>query len=258
VEALGRDRARIEAIDAQLLRLLNRRAAIVRALHGRKARSGRAVYDARRTDAILDRLLRLNRGPLDAGQLLALFVPILHHFALEHRPGARAPAPLFVGAVGRAGLARAAARLRRHGIAYLRLPAATPGARRLCDAHGLKLVLPASSRAGVAASVADVVEVPAARVRALAPALVGRAVLVTREAAAAHARRAGAREVLAPADVRSARGREAAVLRALRAGAPGAILPVRPDDDDEALAGLLHRARLLWHALRPFPGASRR
>jgi len=117
----GGERARIDRIDASLLRLLNRRAAIVLALHATKVRRGRPIYDAARTDAILDRLLRLNRGPLREEQVLALFTFLLHHFALGHRPGRPPEPPLFVAeAAPGSDRTRVARILVRHGIGTFR------------------------------------------------------------------------------------------------------------------------------------------
>jgi len=170
-------RAAIARIDADLLRLLNRRAAVVAALHKRKARLGKPIYDAQRTDAILDRLLRLNKGPLRDDQVLGLFTFLLHHYALGHRPGTVPPDPPLLVAEAAPGTS---AILRRHGIRRLR-----PGDRRR------KLV-----------------------------------------------------------DARGRRNRTAAILEALAAGAQGAILAVSSEEDEEALADLCYRAKLLCLALR--------
>jgi chorismate mutase len=171
----GGARAEIEGIDADLLRLLNRRAAIVTKLHARKAKAKEPFYDALRTDAILDRLLRLNRGPLRDEQVLALFTFLLHHFALGHRPGRPPDPPIFL-----AELAPGAdkAILRRHGIRKL--------GRR---SKGL-------------------------------------------------------------VDARDPATRMVRVLSGLLTGAPGAILRIQKDEDDEALADLCYRAKLLCLALR--------
>jgi chorismate mutase len=174
---LGGARAGIDRIDATLLRLLNRRASIVAAVHARKARRGEAVYDRARTDAILGRLLRLNKGPLRDEQVIGLFTFLLHHFALGHRPEGPPEPPLFV-----AELAPGAdpAILRRHGIGRFRR-----GRRRK-----------------------DLV------------------------------------------DARDPATRRAKVLLGILEGARGAILRLSADEDDEALAALCYRAKLLGLALR--------
>jgi chorismate mutase len=167
-------RLEIGRIDAALLRLLNRRARIVARIHAKKARDGVSIYDAQRTDAILARVLGLNRGPLRDEQVRELFTFLLHHYALEHRPARRPPKPPRL-------LARAA-------------PGAEPAAvRRLCARHGLKLLPRGRGRRG-----------------------------------------------LAPFAL-----------------AKGLVLAVRGDEDDEALADLCHRAKLISLALRPWPGAGR-
>jgi len=174
---LGGARAEIEGIDAGLLRLLNRRAALVTKLHARKAREGKPFYDAGRTDAILGRLLRLNRGPLRDEQVLALFTFLLHHFALGHRPGRPPEPPLFVAEIAPGADPSI---LRRHGIRRFRK------GRRPKD-------------------------------------------LV---------------------DARDAITRVPVVLAGLLQGARGALLRIRKDEDDEALAELCYRAKLLCLALR--------
>jgi chorismate mutase len=110
---LGGARAEIDRIDAELLRLLNRRAAVVAAIQVLKTRRGEGLYDPARTTAILDRLLRLNKGPLRDEHVIALFTFLLHHFAHGHRPG-----PLPVSPVLLAELAPGAdpGILRRHGL----------------------------------------------------------------------------------------------------------------------------------------------
>jgi len=168
-------RKAIERIDAGLLRLLNRRAKLVAAVHARKTRAGTPIYDAARTDAILDRLVRLNRGPLREEQVLALFGFLLHHFALGHRPG-RPPDPPLLLAELAPGADRAL--LRRHGLTPFR--------------------------------------------KSLAKGLV---------------------------DARAKRTRAKRVLDGLMGGARGAILRLSPGEDDEALADLCYRAKLLVLAL---------
>lgn len=292
MEGLTEARGKIERIDARLLTLLNLRARIVAGLHARKAEAGRPAYDALRTDQILDRLLRLNRGPLRDEQVLELFTFLLQHFALEHRParGAQdAGAPVVIADPVRPdALEPLAQRMRRHGIRHLRVDAAA--ARRLDARHGLRLVVPAAAPAEVraVADLADVVEAAGEPDAAMAAALAGcgRPVLLCggTPAAVARLRDAGVRDVLASGSVggegtdfrgiaalagvagaladlrglaRSADLRRAALLGALAAGARGAIVALHVDEDDEALADLLYRSVRLCHALRAWPGAHR-
>jgi len=140
---LERARAEIEGIDAGLLRLLNRRAAIVARIHRAKARRGRPIYDAARTDAILARLSRLNRGPLRDEQVEELFTFLLHHFALDHRPGRRPPKPPLLRAVAAPGAERTAVRrmCARHGLTLVSRGRGTraPGALALAKGAALRL-----------------------------------------------------------------------------------------------------------------------
>jgi len=288
MEGLREAREKIERIDARLLALLNLRARIVAGLHARKAETRRPAYDAARTDAILDRLLRLNRGPLRDEQVRELFSFLLQHFALEHRPAGRAEAPAAPLVIADPGcppaLEPVVLRMRRHGIGYVRLEAAD--ARRAGAARGLKLVVPAATPdvVGPVAEIADVVEAQGGLDEAMLAALAGcgRPVLLPQGtlAAAAALRGAGASEVIvsgdatdfrwvpplagvarALADVRNlahdAGLRRAVVLGALAAGAAGAIVALRDDEDDEALADLLYRSVRLGLALRSWPGAHR-
>ena len=137
---LGGARKEIDRIDTALLRLLNRRAAIVSKVHVEKARRGEAIYNPERTLAILNRLLRLNKGPLRNDQVLGIFSFLLHHFALGHRPSKKLPPPgppVF--------LVEAA-------------PGADRGAlRRLCRRHGMKLV----AKRGIPRDFVDARDAPA-------------------------------------------------------------------------------------------------
>lgn len=170
---LGGARRTIDRIDGGILSLLNRRAAIVKRVHARKVRRGEAIYDPERTLAILDRLLRLNRGPLRDEQVLAIFSFLLHHFALGHRPGLPPEPPLFLAELAPDA---DAAVLRRHGMRRLR----------------------------------------------------GRV----------------------PKGLVDGRSRRSRVLDGLAAGARGAVLRISKGEDEEALADLCYRAKLLWLALR--------
>lgn len=268
-DGLEEARARIGRIDASLLRLLNQRASVVEALHERKVKRGERVYDTARSDAILDRLLRLNKGPLRDEQVREIFTFLLHHFALEHRPGGRPPEPplFFAGPDAPAGaerLLRTALTLRRHGLRYLRLPAPAEAsdlgsARQLCDEHGLRLVLPAADDVAAVAALADVVEA-APGLRGLAAC--GRAILLAggTERDAEALRRAGAREVFVSGHAPGALAgpcEPEALVAALAAGAPGGLLVLKEDADEEALADLCHRATRIRLALRPWRGGER-
>src|SRR5262249_56548357 len=70
-------RRRIDRIDDQLLRLLNRRAKLVLAVGEQKQRQQAAVYVPDREHAVLKRLAKGNGGPLAAPHVRAIFGEII-------------------------------------------------------------------------------------------------------------------------------------------------------------------------------------
>ena len=66
-------RKRIDAIDDQILALINQRLISARAIGGIKQQTGAEVVDSRREGDIYQRLLSLNMGPLATGALFRLF-----------------------------------------------------------------------------------------------------------------------------------------------------------------------------------------
>ena len=70
-------RQHIDRLDAQVLRLLNRRAAVGRQVGRLKKRNGLRLFDATREQAILRRLAALNGGPLPAAAIRAIYREIL-------------------------------------------------------------------------------------------------------------------------------------------------------------------------------------
>lgn len=74
---LGPLRKRIDRIDEQLLRLLNRRAALAVEIAARKAATNALVYAPGREKLVLERLVRANRGPLRAGDVRAIFTDVI-------------------------------------------------------------------------------------------------------------------------------------------------------------------------------------
>ncbi len=66
-------RKRIDAIDDQILELINRRLLSARAIGRIKQQSGTAVVDSGREAEIFQRLLSLNKGPLTTGGLFRIF-----------------------------------------------------------------------------------------------------------------------------------------------------------------------------------------
>jgi chorismate mutase len=78
-------RERVDAIDTQLLALLNARAAVVRDIYALKKAQGVPRFNQARTDAILQRLAADNQGPLSAQEVRALFTPLLEFFVKDYR-----------------------------------------------------------------------------------------------------------------------------------------------------------------------------
>lgn len=74
---LGPLRKRIDRIDDQLLRLLNRRAALAVAIAARKAETNAPVYAPGREKGVLARLVAANRGPLRDGDVRAIFTDVI-------------------------------------------------------------------------------------------------------------------------------------------------------------------------------------
>lgn len=70
-------RSQINQIDDQLVRLLNDRAAVAAGIGKLKAAAGVRVYDPERELAILKRINTLNKGPLNKGDMEAIFAAII-------------------------------------------------------------------------------------------------------------------------------------------------------------------------------------
>ena len=66
-------RKQIDGIDAQIVRLLNRRIGIARRIGVLKRRAGDRWVDLQRERAVLARLRRANRGPLTPAGLRAIY-----------------------------------------------------------------------------------------------------------------------------------------------------------------------------------------
>jgi chorismate mutase len=80
-------RERVDAIDTQLLALLNARAAVVRDIYALKEREDLPRFNQARTDAILARLVEQNQGPLTAQEVRDVFEPLLVFFVQQYRVG---------------------------------------------------------------------------------------------------------------------------------------------------------------------------
>ncbi len=71
-------RSEIDFIDAELLQLLNQRAAIACEIAAIKVSSGLAAYDPQRETEVLNRIAAHNPGPLDRQSVMAIFAGIIH------------------------------------------------------------------------------------------------------------------------------------------------------------------------------------
>jgi chorismate mutase / prephenate dehydratase len=89
-------REQIDALDDQLLRLLNQRAALVVEVGKLKRGSGIPIYAPHREAAILDRVMRMNTGPLSERTIEAIYRELMSgSFHLEQ--------PLRIGYLGPEG-----------------------------------------------------------------------------------------------------------------------------------------------------------
>jgi chorismate mutase/prephenate dehydratase len=70
---LGRLRGRIDAIDRQIVSLINERAELTRAVGDEKARLGKPIRDAGREREVLLRVSIANAGPTPQADLLAIY-----------------------------------------------------------------------------------------------------------------------------------------------------------------------------------------
>jgi chorismate mutase len=71
-------RLEIDALDTELLRLLNRRAAIAGEIAVIKVAMGLPAYDATREEQVLERIAVKNSGPFRAESVAAIFHSIIH------------------------------------------------------------------------------------------------------------------------------------------------------------------------------------
>ncbi len=78
-------RQRIDQLDEQLVRLLNERTSAAMEIGRVKQANGQEIYVPAREKAVLDRVFRLNQGPLAADSLNAIYREIMSAaLALEH------------------------------------------------------------------------------------------------------------------------------------------------------------------------------
>ncbi len=101
-------RLRIDALDAQIVELLNSRARVVVEIGKLKQQSKEPVYAPDREQAVLQKIRTLNKGPLSDRSLEAVYREIMSgSFALER--------PLRIGFLGPAGTFSHAAAARKFG-----------------------------------------------------------------------------------------------------------------------------------------------
>jgi chorismate mutase/prephenate dehydratase len=84
--ALAALRKQIDALDEQILALLNRRMEVVRQIGRVKSQSSGHVLDAARERQILDRLRSLNAGPLSEDDVCAIFGEVMSAARRLQRP----------------------------------------------------------------------------------------------------------------------------------------------------------------------------
>ena len=77
-KTLGDWRQEIDALDVELLRLLNRRAAIAGEIAAIKVVLGLPAYDAKREEQVLERIAEKNDGPFGDESVRAIFRGIIH------------------------------------------------------------------------------------------------------------------------------------------------------------------------------------
>ena len=71
-------RSRVDEVDRELIRILNERARIVQEIMTIKAETGKPVFDPKREEEILRRVVEENEGPIYDSSLREIFELILH------------------------------------------------------------------------------------------------------------------------------------------------------------------------------------
>ena len=71
-------RVRVDEVDGELIRILNERAGIVQEIMVIKAETGASIYDPKREEEILRRVVERNEGPIFDAQMRDIFELILH------------------------------------------------------------------------------------------------------------------------------------------------------------------------------------
>ena len=71
-------RERVDEVDKELIRALNERASIVQEIMAIKTEAGAPVYDPKREEEILQRVMEMNTGPIYDSSMRDIFELILH------------------------------------------------------------------------------------------------------------------------------------------------------------------------------------
>ena len=71
-------REQVDEVDKELIRALNERARIVQEIMAIKAEAGAPVYDPKREEEILQRVVEQNEGPIYDSSMRDIFELILH------------------------------------------------------------------------------------------------------------------------------------------------------------------------------------
>lgn len=71
-------RERVDAVDRDLVRVLNERASIVQEIVAIKDEAGVALFDPKREEEILQRVVGYNEGPIYDSSMREIFELILH------------------------------------------------------------------------------------------------------------------------------------------------------------------------------------
>ncbi len=87
-QALARQRAKIDALDARIVALLNERARVVQEIGRIKQRAGLGVTDPKRVEEVLQRMTSNNRGPLPSENLRRIYERIIAEMTAFEAVGA--------------------------------------------------------------------------------------------------------------------------------------------------------------------------
>jgi chorismate mutase len=71
-------RSRVDEVDRELIHILNERARIVQEIMTIKAETGKPIFDPKREEEILRRVVEENEGPIYDSSLREIFEVILH------------------------------------------------------------------------------------------------------------------------------------------------------------------------------------